>query len=59
MKLAAAHAIANLIPDWELTPGIYYYLIYIDYIIPHALNFDVPSAIAFAVAQAAIQTGVA
>lgn len=50
MKMAAANAIANLIPDYELTP---------DYIIPSSLDTRVPVAVAKAVAEAAIKTGAA
>lgn len=48
--MAAAHAIANLIPDFELTP---------DYIIPSSLDTRVPIAVAMAVAEAAMRTGAA
>lgn len=50
MKLAAAYAIANLIPDYELSP---------DFIIPGALDSRVPKAVATAVASMAIQQGLA
>ncbi|WP_322171258.1 NAD(P)-dependent malic enzyme [Acutalibacter caecimuris] len=50
MKVAAARALAGLIPDSELRE---------DYIIPSAFNKDVAPAIAAAVAQAAKTTGVA
>lgn len=50
MKMAAANAIAGLIPDYELTP---------DYIIPSSLDTRVPVAVAKAVAEAAIKTGAA
>ena len=50
MKLAAAHAIANQVSDDELNE---------DYIIPKALNKNVAEAVAEAVRQAAINTGVA
>jgi malate dehydrogenase (oxaloacetate-decarboxylating) len=50
MKLAAAEAIANFITDDKLEPG---------YIIPHAMNFKVPPAVAAAVAKAAVEDGVA
>ena len=50
MKLAAAEAIANFITDDKLEPG---------YIIPHAMNFKVPPAVAAAVAKAAVEEGVA
>jgi len=46
MKLAAARAIANLIPEYELSP---------DFIIPGALDSRVPKAVATAVAATAIQ----
>ncbi|MBM6838486.1 NAD-dependent malic enzyme, partial [Clostridium saudiense] len=50
MKLAAAHAIANQVSDEELNE---------DYIIPKALNKNVAKAVAEAVKQAAIDSGVA
>jgi malate dehydrogenase (oxaloacetate-decarboxylating) len=50
MKLAAAHAIAGLIPDEELTA---------EYIIPDAFDKRVAKAVAEAVAEAAKKTGVA
>ncbi len=50
MKIAAAYAIAGLIPDDELTA---------DYIIPAAFDPRVGSAVAKAVAQAAKDSGVA
>lgn len=50
MKLAAAHAIANFIKDDELER---------DYIIPAGMDFRVPPAVAAAVAQAAMDSGVA
>ncbi|MDX2084145.1 MAG: NADP-dependent malic enzyme [Candidatus Melainabacteria bacterium] len=50
LKLAAARAIAQLITEAELSRGI---------IIPGALDYRVPPAVAQAVAQAAIETGVA
>ena len=50
MKIAAAYALANLIPDDELTP---------DYIIPAAFDKRVGPAVAKAVAQAARDSGVA
>jgi len=50
MKLAAAHALANLISDDELNE---------DYIIPKPFDKRVAPAVAKAVAQAAIDTGVA
>ena len=50
MKLAASKAIAYLIKDDELTP---------DYIVPGAFDKRVVEAVSKAVAEAAIQTGVA
>jgi malate dehydrogenase (oxaloacetate-decarboxylating) len=50
MKLAAAHAIASLVPDDELD---------VDYIVPSALDREVASVVASAVADAAQKTGVA
>ncbi|MFC0274929.1 NADP-dependent malic enzyme [Metabacillus herbersteinensis] len=50
MKLAAVYAIANLITAEELT---------CDYVIPHAFDNRVVEAVANAVADAAIKTGVA
>ena len=50
MKIAAAHALADLISDEELNP---------DYIIPKAFDKRVGPAVAKAVAQAARETGVA
>jgi malate dehydrogenase (oxaloacetate-decarboxylating) len=50
MKLAAAHAIAGLVPDAELKPG---------YIIPFAFDRRVGPAVGRAVADAAVQSGVA
>lgn len=50
MKLAAVHAIANLIRPDELTN---------DYVIPHPFDRRVVEAVANAVAHAAVQTGVA
>lgn len=50
MKMAAAKAIASLVSEAELTP---------DYIIPSALNKEVAKVVAKAVAQAAIDSGVA
>lgn len=49
MKVAAAYAIANFVGDEELS---------VDRIIPSALNKDVASAVAKAVAQAAINSGI-
>lgn len=50
MKMAAARALADLIPDDELSA---------DYIIPYAFDPKVGPAVAKAVAQAAIDSGVA
>ncbi len=50
MKVAAVNAIANLIKPEELTP---------DYVIPNAFDDRVAKAVANAVAEAAIQSGVA
>lgn len=50
MKLAAAHAIANLVSDNELKP---------DYVIPKPFDLRVAPAVATAVAKAAIDGGVA
>jgi malate dehydrogenase (oxaloacetate-decarboxylating) len=50
MKLAAAHAIARVIPEDELHP---------DYIIPSVFNRTVAEAVAEAVANAAVASGVA
>lgn len=50
MKLAAAYAIANLISEEQLSEGV---------IIPPALDFRVPPAVAGAVAKAACETNVA
>jgi malate dehydrogenase (oxaloacetate-decarboxylating) len=50
MKLAAAHALARIIPENELTE---------DYIIPKAFDPRVATAVAEAVAKAAINSGVA
>jgi malate dehydrogenase (oxaloacetate-decarboxylating) len=50
MKMAAAMALANLIPDDELSA---------DYIIPYAFDPKVGPTVARAVAQAAIDSGVA
>ncbi len=49
MKLAAAHAIANVIPEEELSE---------DYIIPGVFNTAVAEAVAREVKKAAIRTGV-
>ncbi|WCK55508.1 NAD-dependent malic enzyme [Aneurinibacillus sp. Ricciae_BoGa-3] len=50
MKLAAVHAIAELVSDRELAP---------DYVIPSPFNPAVVPNVAAAVAQAAMETGVA
>ncbi|SDM40983.1 NADP-dependent malic enzyme [Bacillus sp. OK048] len=50
MKIAAVHAIASLISETELNE---------DYIIPNPFNEQVAPAVAAAVANAAIETGVA
>ena len=50
MKLAAAEAIASVIPDNEITP---------EYIIPDAFNPAVKDAVATAVKAAARKSGVA
>ena len=50
MKVAAAHALAGLISDDELSA---------DYIIPQAFDKRVGPAVAKAVAEAARRTGVA
>lgn len=50
MKIAAAKAIADVIPDDEITP---------EYIIPDSFNKEVSKAVAKAVAEAARKTGVA
>jgi len=50
MKLAAAHAIAEIITQEELHP---------DYIVPSVFNREVVKLVATAVTQAAIETGVA
>jgi malate dehydrogenase (oxaloacetate-decarboxylating) len=50
MKLAAAHAIARVIPEAELHP---------DYIIPSVFNRHVAESVAEAVAHAAVASGVA
>jgi malate dehydrogenase (oxaloacetate-decarboxylating) len=50
MKLAAARAIASVIPEEDLGP---------DYIVPSVFNRRVATAVADAVAQAAIDSGVA
>jgi malate dehydrogenase (oxaloacetate-decarboxylating) len=50
MKIAAAHAIAELVTDDELAA---------DYIIPDSIDLRVPPRVAAAVARAASETGVA
>ena len=50
MKIAGAHAIANLVSPKELKP---------EYILPYMLDLRVPVAVAKAVATAAMETGVA
>ena len=50
MKLAAAHALAGVIPEDELLP---------DYIIPSVFNREVSDSVARAVADAALAGGVA
>jgi malate dehydrogenase (oxaloacetate-decarboxylating) len=50
MKLAAAQAIANLVPEADLEP---------DRIIPSGMDFSVPPAVAAAVAQASMDSGMA
>lgn len=50
MKIAAAHAIAECIPEKDLTP---------ESILPGALNSEIPARVAKAVAKAAMETGVA
>jgi malate dehydrogenase (oxaloacetate-decarboxylating) len=50
MKIAAAYAIASFVTDDKLSP---------DYIIPSALDKSVATAVAKAVSEAAIKTGVA
>ncbi|ADC51664.1 malate oxidoreductase [Alkalihalophilus pseudofirmus OF4] len=47
MKIAAAYAIANVIPEGELAP---------DYVIPHALNEQVADVVAKSVADEALKT---
>lgn len=49
MKIAAAYAIAGMIPEHKLSP---------EYIIPDALDKEVAKQVAKAVAEAAIKTGV-
>ncbi|HEX5501337.1 MAG TPA: malic enzyme-like NAD(P)-binding protein, partial [Thermomicrobiales bacterium] len=48
MKIAAAHAIADLVAPDDLEP---------DFIIPDSLSYQVPPKVAAAVARAAIETG--
>jgi malate dehydrogenase (oxaloacetate-decarboxylating) len=48
MKIAAAHGLAGLVGGGELAP---------EYIIPNPLDLRVPSAVAAAVAEAALSTG--
>ncbi len=48
MEIAAAHALADLVPDYELSPG---------YILPGALDFRGAPEVAAAVARAAIRSG--
>ncbi len=48
MTLAAAHALADLVPDYELSA---------DYILPRALDFRGAPEVAAAVARAAIESG--
>ena len=50
MELAAAQALADVIPPQDLRP---------DYIIPEAFDFRVPPSVAEAVARSAIEIGVA
>ena len=50
MKMAASYAIASLVSDEELSPS---------YILPHAFDKRVGPAVARAVAEAAVRTGVA
>lgn len=50
MKLAAAYALANLMPDEELSP---------DHVVVDVFDPRVPKAVAKAVAKAAMETGVA
>ncbi len=50
MKIAAAQAIAGMVQESELSP---------EYIIPAGMDFRVPPVVAAAVAQAAIDSGVA
>ena len=48
MKIAAAHALSDLVPDYDLSPR---------YILPKALDFRGAPEVAAAVARAAIETG--
>ncbi|HEU4402886.1 MAG TPA: malic enzyme-like NAD(P)-binding protein [Candidatus Polarisedimenticolia bacterium] len=48
MEIAAAHALADLVPDYELSA---------DYILPRALDFRGAPEVAAAVARAAIESG--
>ncbi len=48
MKIAAAHALADLVPDYELSAN---------YILPKALDFRGAPEVAAAVARSAIETG--
>jgi len=50
MKIAAAQAIASMVQESELEP---------EYIIPNGMDFRVPPVVAAAVAQAAMDSGVA
>ena len=50
MKLAAAHAIADMVPDEKLTP---------EYLIPDSLDLRVSPRVAAAVARSAQETGLA
>ena len=50
MKIAAARALASLVSEKELAP---------DYILPPAFDIRVKDAVARAVAEAAVQSGVA
>lgn len=50
MKIAAARTVAGLVSDKKLNP---------EYIIPKGMDFNVPPAVAAAVARAAMESGVA
>ena len=50
MKIAAAYAIADIIPEDKLSP---------EYVIPDALDKELAKQVAKAVAEAAIKTGIA